>query len=54
MKALHLPEAQIESIKFNLERNSGNIEVGGSGPSIQRVFNMKDLVAAGFDEASDE
>jgi transcriptional regulator with XRE-family HTH domain len=54
MRALHLPEAQIDSIKLNLERSAGKIQIGGSGPSIQRVFNMKDLVAAGFDEASTE
>jgi transcriptional regulator with XRE-family HTH domain len=54
MRALHLPEVQIASIKVNLERRAGKIEIGGSGPSIQRVFSMKDLVAAGFDEAITE
>ena len=54
MRALHLPEVQIDSIKLNLEKSAGKIEIGGSGPSIQRVFSMKDLVAAGFDEASAE
>jgi transcriptional regulator with XRE-family HTH domain len=52
MRALHLPEAQIDNIKSNLEQSAGKIEIGGSGPSIQRVFSMKDLVAAGFDEAN--
>jgi transcriptional regulator with XRE-family HTH domain len=51
MRALHLPEVEIASIKVNLERSAGKIEIG-SGPSIQRVFSMKDLVAAGFDEAN--
>ncbi len=54
MRALHLPEVQIATIKMNLERNPGKVEIGGSGSSIQRVFSMKDLVAAGFDEASAE
>ncbi len=54
MRALHLPEAQINSIKVDLEKNAGMIEIGGSGPAIQRVFNMKDLIAAGFDETNGE
>jgi transcriptional regulator with XRE-family HTH domain len=54
MRALHLPEIQIASIKADLETNAGRIEVGGNGPSIQRVFNIQDLVAAGFDEANTE
>jgi len=53
MRALHLPEVQIDSIKLNLEKSAGKSETGGSG-SIQRVFSMKELVAAGFDEASTE
>jgi transcriptional regulator with XRE-family HTH domain len=54
MRALHLPEVQITGIKVDLETSAGKIEIGGSGPSIQRVFSMKDLVAAGFDEANTE
>jgi transcriptional regulator with XRE-family HTH domain len=54
MRALHLPEVQIDNIKMNLEQNAGKVEIGGSGPSIQRVFSMQDLVAAGFDEAGAE
>jgi transcriptional regulator with XRE-family HTH domain len=54
MRALHLPEVQIASIKANLETSAGRIEIGGSGPSINRVFSMQDLVAAGFEEASTE
>jgi transcriptional regulator with XRE-family HTH domain len=50
MRALHLPEAQIASIKASLER----IEIGGSGSSIERVFSIPDLVAAGFGEANTE
>jgi hypothetical protein len=26
------------------------VEIGGSGPSINRVFSVPDLVAAGFEE----
>jgi len=54
MRAMHLPEVQIDSIKGDLERSAGKVEIGGSGPSIQRVFSIKDLVAAGFDEANTE
>ena len=54
MRALHLPEVQIASVKADLERSAGKIEIGGSGPSIQRVFNIQDLVAAGFEEANTE
>ena len=54
MRALHLPEVQIASIRVDLEKNTDKIEIGGSGPSIQRVFSIRDLVAAGFDEANTE
>jgi transcriptional regulator with XRE-family HTH domain len=54
MRALHLPEVQIASIRVDLEKSTDKIEIGGSGPSIQRVFSIKDLVAAGFDEANTE
>ncbi|HWC99893.1 MAG TPA: XRE family transcriptional regulator [Candidatus Sulfopaludibacter sp.] len=54
MRALHLPEVQIASIKTDLETNAGRIEIGGSGPSIQRVFSAQDLAAAGFEEANAE
>jgi transcriptional regulator with XRE-family HTH domain len=54
MRALHLPEAQIASIKTGLETSAGPIEIGGSGPSIRRVFSAQDLVAAGFDETTTE
>jgi transcriptional regulator with XRE-family HTH domain len=50
MKALHLPQPQVTSIRESLEKSVGSIEIGGSGPSIQRVFSVPDLVAAGFDE----
>ncbi len=52
MRALHVPEVQIDSIRTALERNAGRVEIGDS--SIQRVFSMKELVAAGFDEAGNE
>jgi len=54
MRALHLPEAQITSVKADLESSAGRIEIAGSSPSIQRVFSIQDLVAAGFDEANSE
>ena len=54
MRALRLPEVQIASIRVDLEKNTDKIEIGGSGPSIQRVFSIRDLVAAGFDEANTE
>jgi hypothetical protein len=54
MRALHLPEAQIASIKASLEKSAGRIAIGGSGPSIQRVFSILDLVAAGFEETGAE
>jgi transcriptional regulator with XRE-family HTH domain len=54
MRALHLPEAQITRIKASLERSGGRIEIGGRVPSSQRVFSIKDLVAAGFEEANTE
>jgi transcriptional regulator with XRE-family HTH domain len=53
MRALHLPEVQIASVKADLE-NAGTIQIGGSGPSTTRVFSAQDLRAAGFDEANAE
>jgi hypothetical protein len=54
MRALHLPEVQIASTRESLEGNAGGIEIGGSGGSIKRVFNVPDLVAAGFEETATE
>ncbi len=54
MRALHLPDVQIASIKRDLETNAGPIEISGSGPSIRRVFSPQDLVAAGFEENTTE
>jgi len=54
MRALHLPEVQIASLKADLETGAGSIQIGGSGPSIKRVFSIQDLVAAGFDEVNAE
>jgi hypothetical protein len=54
MRALHLPEGQIASVKADLEASADRIEIGGSGPSIKRVFSIQELVAAGFDEANTE
>ena len=52
MRALHLPERQIASIRESLKNNLGELDIGGSGPSITQVFSVPDLVAAGFDEAN--
>jgi transcriptional regulator with XRE-family HTH domain len=54
MRALHLPEPQIASIRESLENKGGETEIGGSRSGIQRVFNVKDLVAAGFEERDTE
>ena len=55
MRALHLPEVQIASVTESLERTgAGGIEIGGGGPSIERVFSAPDLVAAGFEETNTE
>jgi transcriptional regulator with XRE-family HTH domain len=51
MRALHLPEVQIVSIKTDLETTADRIGIGGSGPGIKRVFSAQDLAAAGFEEA---
>ena len=53
LQALHLPEPQIASIRTSLQQGTGNVEIGGSGPSIQRVFSAPDLVAAGFEETGE-
>jgi hypothetical protein len=50
----NLPDAQIASIKASLEKSAGRIEISGSGPSIQRVFSIPHLAAAGFEETSAE
>jgi transcriptional regulator with XRE-family HTH domain len=52
MRALHLPEPQVTDIRESLKDSAGSVEIGGSGRSIQRVFNVPDLVAAGFDETT--
>jgi len=54
LRALHLPERQIASIRQSLENNAGRIEISGSGPSITRVFSGPDLVAAGFEQMNSE
>jgi len=51
MKALHLLDAHIADIKSKLEGKGDSIAIG-SRSSIQRVFNVADLVEAGFEEAS--
>jgi hypothetical protein len=54
MRALHLLERQVASIRESLEKNPGRIEIGGSGPSIKQVFTVPELVAAGFEETGME
>ena len=46
MKALHLEEPQISGIRKTL-RNGGEVEIGGR--LAQRVFDVPQLVAAGFE-----
>ena len=41
MRALHLPELQITSIRERLENKGGETEIGGRGLGVQRVFNVK-------------
>jgi hypothetical protein len=53
MRALQLPEAEISTIKSSLE-DTTKIENSGHGVSIQRVFNIQELVAAGFEESNSE
>jgi hypothetical protein len=51
MKALHLAEPQISTIRISLERTR-EVEIGGMAG--QRIFNVPDLVAAGFEPATAE
>jgi hypothetical protein len=51
MKALHLAEPQISTIRTSLERTR-EVEIGGMAG--QRIFNVPDLVAAGFEPAAAE
>jgi transcriptional regulator with XRE-family HTH domain len=51
MKALHLAEPQISSIRTSLEK-ADEVEIGGTAG--QRIFHVPDLVAAGFEPAAVE
>jgi transcriptional regulator with XRE-family HTH domain len=51
MKALNLEEPQISGIRKSLERG-GEVEVGGR--VAQRIFNVPELVAAGFEAIDSE
>jgi hypothetical protein len=51
MKALHLAEPHISTIRINLER-AHEVEIGGRAG--QRIFHVPDLVAAGFEPAAVE
>src|ERR1017187_9781858 len=42
MRALHLPEVQIASVKAGLEEGSGGVVIGGGGATGQRVFSVQD------------
>jgi transcriptional regulator with XRE-family HTH domain len=53
MKALHLAEPQISSIRTSLE-NGGAVEIGSRMTGAQRIFKFPDLVAAGFEAANPE
>jgi hypothetical protein len=49
MKALHLAEPQISTIRNNLQQTQ-EVEIGGRAG--QRIFQIPDLVAAGFEPVS--
>jgi transcriptional regulator with XRE-family HTH domain len=51
MKALHLAEPQISTIRTSLEQTR-EVEIGGMAG--QRIFHVLDLVAAGFEAATAE
>ena len=51
MKALHLAEPQISSIRTSLEATD-EVEIGGLAG--QRIFHVPDLVAAGFELSATE
>jgi transcriptional regulator with XRE-family HTH domain len=51
MKALHLEEPQISGIRKSLE-DGGEVEIGGR--VAQRIFDVPQLVAAGFEAAEAE
>jgi DNA-binding XRE family transcriptional regulator len=53
MRALHIPELQISAVKKGLE-DGREVQIGGSGSGIDRLFDAPDLVAAGFEETSME
>ena len=53
MKALHLAEPQISSIRKSLE-NQSEVEVEIGGRAGQRIFKFPDLVAAGFEATPTE
>ena len=53
LRALHLAEPQISDVRKNLE-NVGQTEIGGRSRFADRVFNVPDLVAAGFETTNSE
>jgi transcriptional regulator with XRE-family HTH domain len=42
----------IHAVGAYLETSAGGTDIGGSGPAIDRVFTIRDLAAAGFNEAN--
>lgn len=54
MRALHLPESRIAAIKAALETGERAIEIGGTAPSIDRVFSAEELIAAGFEGTNED
>ena len=55
LKALELPEVQVANIKASLENTGDPIRIGGLvRGSVQRVFALSELVAAGFEEEAGE
>jgi DNA-binding XRE family transcriptional regulator len=53
LKALHVAEPQISSIRKGLDNNDV-IEIGGRVSGVQRIFKFPDLIAAGFEATSEQ
>jgi len=49
MRALHLPEVQIASVRESLESSSRMAVIGANAAPIKRVFSVPHLIAAGFE-----
>jgi DNA-binding XRE family transcriptional regulator len=53
MKALRLTDPHISGIAKSIQ-NAGEVEIGGSSTPAQRIFNVPDLIAAGFEASNKE